>query len=256
MKAKDTGYQRVRDPRLKRYVPKDWNHVEKHPLTAAIIETIKPVPVVCGVNWYSAFDRPTKEKDGRFWVGKSSKNLGYVRGGHCICMPDNGKKDSWNNYTFYNQGNEGACVGFGSSRAMTLLNQKEYNPWWLWDEAKMGDDFPDTNPGDTSGTTVRAAMDVLRFKGHVAWNNDQAGLSVSDRDKLPPNMADGIATNKWATNVNDLFSVLQNSLYEKLEAIPFINSWGTSYPWFTWVPITIWERLLKENGEMTMITDL
>lgn len=617
----NTGYKKVSDPRLKRYIPKDWSHVEKHPLTASIIETVKPAPVVVGVNWYSAFDSPRKEKDGRFWVGKNSDRLGYVRGGHCICMPSNGKLDTWKNYIYYNQraegacfkpdvlismadgslkpiqelrlfekvltaeGNEGAithlfgrcydsdihkiklwghnvfectsehpvltkrgyipanqivvgdevclvskmpfennellvlpflnlkkaspsharrhevrfngfggtvevkikkmpdvirltknlgrlfglylaeggttenkvvltfgkheedtlvkesvslikdcfdidariqyrpasinvvvygkewrvlfsrlfpgnvwsksvsaevlsgnkdfleamfygwvsgdghrrrgemtatsvsktlamamyriagslglcpvikkvkpgenayakirqfswevlvretmedkvwspdrghfvekhgngswrkvrkieiehfngvvynlevqgdnsyvadgigvhnCVGFGSSRAMSLLNKKLYNAWWLWDEAKLSDDFTDTNPGDENGSTVRAAMDVLRFKGHVAWNNNQAGLSVNDRDNLIANKSDGIVANKWATSVDDLFSVLQNPLYEKLEAIPFVNSWGTSYPWFTWVPCKIWERLLKEDGEMTMITD-
>lgn len=251
----NTGYKKVSDPRLKRYIPKDWSHVEKHPLTASIIETVKPAPIVVGVNWYSAFDTPRKEKDGRFWVGKNSDRLGYVRGGHCICMPSNGKLDTWENYIYYNQGAEGACVGFGSSRAMSLLNKKLYNAWWLWDEAKLSDDFTDTNPGDENGSTVRAAMDVLRFKGHVAWNNNQAGLSVSDRDNLIANKSDGIVANKWATSVDDLFSVLQNPLYEKLEAIPFVNSWGTSYSWFTWVPCKIWERLLKEDGEMTMITD-
>lgn len=250
---KNTGYKKIHDPRLKRYVPKDWSHVEKHPLTAAIAEKINPAPVVVGVNWYSRFDYPQKEKDGRFWIGKESDDLGYVRGGHCICMPANGKLDTWDNHIFFNQGAEGACVGFGSSRCMTLLNKKFYNPWWLWDEAKLADDFPQSNPGDQNGTTVRAAMDVLRLQGHVAWDNEQSGLSVADRDKLPAKRSDGILSNTWAVTVDDLFAVLQNPLYEKLEAIPFVNSWGTSYPWFTWVPVKIWERLLKEDGEMTMI---
>lgn len=41
--------------------------------------------VVWGINWYSNFDKPVKnKKTGEFWIGKS-KNLGYVRGGHAIC---------------------------------------------------------------------------------------------------------------------------------------------------------------------------
>ena len=243
------------DPRLGRLIPKDWSHVEKHPLILSSAEPIKPVPVIAGINWYSAFDTPVKHSDGRYWVGRDSDNLGYVRGGHCICLPSDGRLDTWENYIFYNQGIDGACVGFGSSRAMTNTHNKLFNARWLWDEAKLTDDFPDSNPGDNSGTTVSAAMDVLRLKGLVEWNNDQSGLPFAERDLLVPVKSDGIITNKWATSANDLFSVLQNPLYEKLEAIPLINSWGTAYPWFVWVPIAIWERLLKEDGEMTMITE-
>ena len=30
-------------------------------------------------------------------------------------------------------GPEGACVGFGCSRMMSLLNRKRYDARWLWD---------------------------------------------------------------------------------------------------------------------------
>src|SRR5690242_6882289 len=44
------------DPRLGRFVPDDWRHVERYPLTA-LSEADRPTraPVVIGVNWYSAF---------------------------------------------------------------------------------------------------------------------------------------------------------------------------------------------------------
>jgi len=249
----NTGYNEV-DLRLGRYVPSDWEHIEKHPLT--LREITKPTPVVVGINWYSDFDTPIRQRDGRWWTGLKPKHLGYVRGGHCVCMPQNGKVDTWDWHEFYDQGNEGACVGFGSSRAMSLLNGKSYNARWLWDEAKMIDEFPDTNPGDQNGTTVRAAMDILRKMGHVAWQEAQDSLSFQDRDKLPPVQSEGISSNKWALNVDDVLACLQNPLYSKMGAIPFVNSWGSIYPWFVWVPCETWARLIKEDGEFTVMVDL
>ena len=47
------------DPRLGRFIPDDWGHVESYPLTALAPEE-RPTqsPVVIGVNWYSEFDDP------------------------------------------------------------------------------------------------------------------------------------------------------------------------------------------------------
>ena len=68
---------------------------------------------------------------------------------------------------FYDQKSQGACVGFGSSWMMSILNRRKYDARWLWDRAKEVDEWTDTNPGDNQGTSVRAAMDVLRKMGHV-----------------------------------------------------------------------------------------
>src|SRR5215212_4104686 len=47
------------DPRLGRFIPDDWEHVERYPLTALSAEEQPArVPVVIGVNWYSEFDNP------------------------------------------------------------------------------------------------------------------------------------------------------------------------------------------------------
>src|SRR5215216_7556441 len=78
--------------------------------------------------------------------------------------------------TTYDQKREGACVGFGWSWAMTILNAAQdgpggpvpvYDARWLWNRAKAIDEWADTNPGDNNGTSVRAAGDVLRDVGHV-----------------------------------------------------------------------------------------
>lgn len=251
----NTGYKKIVDPRLARFVPKDFEHVEKHPLTRKTLSTVtRPAPVSVGVNWYSAFDNPVK-KGTSWWAGLDPKNLGYIRGGHCVCMPDDPTKDLLSWYTFYNQGNEGACVGFGTSRMMSLLNRKRFNAWWSWDMAKSVDDWSDTNPGDSEGTSVRAAMDIYRLRGHVPWSNTMDILTWQQRDQLAPLPAEGIVSNKWATNVDDLFLVLQNDNYKKKGAIPFLNSWGKDYPHIVWVPCETWDRLLKEDGEFTMVID-
>lgn len=226
---------------LGRAEPPDWEHVEKYSLTTKMaIDLPSPTPVVVGVNWYQSFDNPTKDKDGKWWVGRG--DLGRLRGGHCVVMPyDNRDSAAW--YKYYNQGSEGACVGFGSSRMMSHLNRKRYDARWLWDEAKKIDAWSDTNPGDNEGTSVRAAMDVLRMQGHKVMKS------------ATPNLNDGINENRWAISIDDLFSVLQNPLYKKLGAIPFHNSWGVGYPKKVWVPCETWHRLMNESGEFTMVTD-
>lgn len=99
----------------------------------------------------------------------------------------------------YDQGAEGACVGFGSSWAMTILNRKAYAARTLYLEAQKVDEWGDTPPEE--GTSVRAAMDVLRHVGH--WR------SVYNRrtkryDQTAPDINEGIEANQWATTVDEL----------------------------------------------------
>jgi hypothetical protein len=98
---------------LGRRVPRDFTHVEKYPLRIAAVRT--PAPVTAGVNWYSDFDHPIKDKDGKYWIGKNPDNIGSIRGGHCVCIPFLTSRDLTSWYHYYDQGSEGACVGFGSS---------------------------------------------------------------------------------------------------------------------------------------------
>jgi hypothetical protein len=228
---------------LGRREPTDWKHVERYPLTADTTPA-KPVPVTLGINWYTNFDSPQRDATGRYWIGRGS--LGSIRGGHCVCVPFDPAKDPATWWSFYNQGQEGACVGFGSSRMMSLLNRFRYDARWLWNEAKKVDGFPDTNPGDNNGTTVRAAMDVLRTEGHVK--------QVSGRD-LAVSLAQGISANRWATSAQDVLSVLQNPTYAQLGAVPILNSWGKDYPHVVWMPLATLDRVIRESGEATMVTD-
>src|SRR3954453_10392858 len=152
---------------LGRRPPSDWNHVEKYPLTAATVPA-KPSPVVIGVNWYVEFDNPQKDADGHYWIARDSK-LSKVRGGHCVCLKPRGTSDPDDWWDFYNQGQEGACVGFGISRLASQLNRKRYDGFWLYHEAQKVDEYPGE---DYEGTSVRAGLDVLRTRGHCVVGGD------------------------------------------------------------------------------------
>lgn len=97
----------------------------------------------------------------------------------------------------YDQGVEGACVGFASSYAMSLLNRRFYDARWLYQQAQLIDEWGDTPPAE--GTSVRAGMDVLRLQGHRRL---YAGTSQ------PAVMEEGIEANRWARNVDEVRACL------------------------------------------------
>lgn len=246
------------DQRLGRFVPDDWAHVERYPLTALPGEQ-RPtrVPVVIGVNWYEAFYRPGRDDStGEYWVAQNSSDLGRIRGGHCVCLEPGGSVDTSEWWTFYDQGSEGACVGFGWSRCMSLLNGERYAARWLWDRAKEIDQWPETNPGDSEGTSVRSAADVLRNHGHVDWDqSSMADDTHTERGRYAPALEDGITRVRWARSVQEVHEALGNPEADRLAAVPFLNSWGDNYPRRTWMPDAVLERLLREDADMAVPTD-
>lgn len=93
----------------------------------------------------------------------------------------------------YDQGNEGACVGFGESITMSILNRKYFDAWWLYREAQARDEWSDTPP--ESGTSLSAGFDVLRELGHRYIRAGVAG---------PPLLQHGIVTvNRWLSQFAD-----------------------------------------------------
>ena len=195
-------------------------------------------------------------------------------------------------HLIYDQGAEGACVGFGSSWMMSILNRKRYDCRWLYQQAQVVDEWDDTPPEE--GTSVRAAMDVLRTVGHrwVYFNKDR-----------PPNPADGISANRWATTVDEMRVCIASDIpitigvnwysnfdrpvevrtsgialrhfigrgdlgyvrgghcvcvfgaSDHLQAFCFTNNWGASYPQTVWMPYEVMQRLLNEYGEAAIVTD-
>lgn len=235
--------------------PKDLSHVKKYALSAQA--AVPRVPMAMGIDWYTEFDKPFVVSDGkmnRYFVAKDNK-LSTVRGGHCVCIKSGSFSDPLSWWDFYDQGQEGACVGFGTSRMMSQMNRERYNARWVWDHAKMIDEWPDTNPGDDNGTSVHAGADVLRTLGAVKWKKGMENLDVATRDALAPDQSKGILAARWATSVDDVRSVLQSSLNDRLQAIPFVNSWGRYYPHITWMPYTVVEKLIANGGEFLVPTD-
>lgn len=189
----------------------------------------------------------------------------------------------------WDQGWEGACVGFGTSMMMSLLNSgRRYDPRWLWSEAKEVDEWPDTNPGDDNGTSVRAACDVLRDEGHVRVYRGKA---------YDPAVAEGISTNRWAQSVDEIRAAIAEGIPvtlgidwytnfdrpEKIgtsywighgnlgtirgghavcaygasdakQAVKIKNSWGRDFP-LAWLPYDVLGDLLLDGGEACLVTD-
>jgi hypothetical protein len=188
----------------------------------------------------------------------------------------------------YDQGDTHGCVGYSASWMMSLLNRRLYAPRWLWNEAKLVDPFADSQPGDASETTVRAAMDVLRAQGH---------RRIYGGRELQPRRSDGITENRWALTVDQIRTSLSHGtpvvlgidwyrsfnqperagrewwigrgrlgkrlgghavcVYrasDQLQAVGIVNSWGPEYP-LTLLSYDLLERLLNEGGEATLVTD-
>lgn len=245
---------------LGRRAPSDWEHYEQYPLTAPrLAEITTPRPVVIGVNWYSNFDNPVQDSQGHWWIGRSS-SIGFIRGGHCVSLKQKGvSRRPDGSWKFYDQGSEGACVGFGTSQMMSQFNKKFYFARWLWDRAKEIDEWSDTNPGDSDGTSVRAALDIIRTRGHIPYtmtydfmNRDGESGDWVNRAKLTPVLAEGISANRWITSMDDVLQVLG---YTGLDYVDVMNSWGRSYPRLTRMPVTVLERLWEEDGEIGVPTD-
>jgi hypothetical protein len=227
---------------LGRRVPTDDNHIRKFPLTLETVPSV-PTPVVIGINWYSSFDNYVYDKSTRkYWIARDG-NLGTIRGGHCVCLKPSSVPDATGWYDWFDQGNEGACVGFGSARAMSLVYRKKFDPEWLYVEAQNADEWDDTPPEE--GTSVRAAFDILRTKG---------GVTTARGNRGPVDGKYGVLENRWARTVDEVIACLASPNYYKIGGIPFLNSWGRGYPHLTYIPLEVLQRVLNEDGEAAVWT--
>lgn len=227
---------------LGRRVPTDFRHFDRYPLSALPWrERPTYIPMPIGINWYPEFDRPYKGEDKRWRVSVPAPRS-RPRGGHCVCLQPAGTKDLVAWWLFYNQGQEGACVGEGCSRTMTLLNRKRYDPFWNYRQAQLIDEWEDTPPEE--GTSVRAGLEVLRTIGP---------RPVRRLNKVgEPSLADGISAYRWATNMQDVLTTLG---MPSATEVPVLNSWGRSYPHVVWFPVEALLRVQAEDGEFGVVTD-
>jgi hypothetical protein len=91
----------------------------------------------------------------------------------------------------YDQGTEGACVGYSQSWLMSMFNRMLYDAFRLYAAAQGIDEWADTPPA--GGTSLRAGFDVLRTIGH--WR------VYAGRTRAPM-LVEGIAENRWLTTVD------------------------------------------------------
>lgn len=235
--------------------PPDQAHIEKYPLKALAGTGPVDVPVTLGVNWYDTFDEPRElasSSEGTSWHlpdVEKGESLGSIRGGHSFCLEPMGavKLNKESLRTFYNQGVEGACVGFGHARAQSIMRgYRLFDAFWLYDEARKTEGtFP-----NGEGSTCRAAMKVLQTIGL----REQKGQTVCTRDvgdgPVDPKL--GISVFRWATTADEVLTALARP---KAQAVPFTNNWGDGYPLTVWMPVATLDRLLKEEGEADIVTD-
>lgn len=213
---------------LGRRIPPDTEHLALYPLTTDVEQAAADrapisddgtalVPVVAGTPWMTNFDRPEvvhTELHGTIYVIGRGK-LGTERGGHCYALKNPRLHDPNGYWSFYNQRAEGACPGFGSSRALSWIRGMEFDAVWLYKQAQLVDDFADTPPEE--GSTVRAALKVLQTQGPMRAGDSEPTFDL------------GIESYHWATSWDDVRSVLQ--VPDETPYVPFCNSWGEhGYP--------------------------
>lgn len=235
---------------LGRRPPTDDLHVRRYALTANTMPTV-PTPVVIGINWYEAFDRyvTLREKGvDHLYTGRDFRNLGHIEGGHCLCLRPPSVVDRW--WPFYDQGREGACVGFGWSRFASLMNRRQYDGFSLYHAAQVVDEWGDTPP--ESGTSVRAGGDIMRLKG--PWR------FVNRKPQVLPTVDDGIFQNRWATSIEEIAACLSPTDNGKRVLnegfVRLLNSWGIHYPKEVRLPLETLNRVIfAEYGDATVATD-
>lgn len=222
------------------FIPAEKPYAAQYPLLGAHVAAAeaKPVPVTIGIDWYDNFDQPVKI-GARWWIGKDD-DLGSIRGGHCVCLRPPIRSDLTTWWEYYDQGNEGACVGFGSSRMMTLLNRARYDAFWLYHEAQKVDPWP----GELyEGTSVDAGMQILRNRGGKTPN------------WMEPRPSQGISSYRWTSSVDEIVAVMGAEKWRMIGGLPLLNSWGRfGYPHQTWIPFDVLGFLL-ETGDASVVVD-
>jgi hypothetical protein len=249
---------RVEDARLDRLPSDRTDHLEKFPLTAATLPSTA-TPVVIGVNWYAAFDRPVRRRirGWDYWT-IGGGDLGRIRGGHAVCLRPWTVRDAAGWWPFYNQGVEGRCVEFAWLRALSLMNRQRYDitsRWHYWQMQQVdewsGGSYPGASPR-YEGTSVRAGGEVMRQWGAIPALRGGAPLPLDNAGDAV-RLDEGIAAYRWATSWDDVRTVL--GVPGWCPGVPMLNSWGRGYPRQVLLLDDTGARLHAEDGEMGVATD-
>lgn len=235
---------------LGRNNPSTFDHVEQHPVTAEQLVTPKIQPVAPGLNWYTSFDAPVKQSDGSYRLPE--KNLGTIRGGHCICLcpPSLLSKDTDANWQFFNQGQEGACEGFGHSRRFALLYGRHFDAFHLYDDAQREEGTYQPNGGSAENGTTNEAI----CKALAQWGvHEQTGAEAHRAPVSGERTVKKVSSYTWATSADQVLAVLGIT---DGGLMPLLNSWGEQYPHVVGMPPETLDRLLREGGECDVLVDV
>lgn len=255
------------DPRLGRYIPDSFDHVEKFPFSAVAPRTVMQVNKVMKLPYWH-------------WQHDQGAEGSCV--GHGIAM-------------------ERAITNTAQNIVLNALGIKTrwYDSIDIWNRAKEIDPWPDTNPGDDNGTSVHAGYDVAREQGIKRVKKmSLVGGKPTPIEGQPRDLKEGVVTNRWALTVDEMRSGISfglpiaigvnwysnfdtpitiNDEYwigkratlggirgghcvciygasDKRQAFRVKNSWGRGYP-LVWLPYSVMQRLLDEEGEAALVTD-
>lgn len=225
---------------LGRLTPPDFEHVAAKPVTA--LETTPTGSVVFGIAWYEGFDVPVLGTDGRYRI----KVQGNVRGGHCIASEpsDPGQKDLPVWHVFYNQGEEGACEGFGHSRALSLHTRHQFDAFWLYDDARR---IEGAYPNGEGSTNRSACAALERWGDH--YEDGHTNCTRTHWRRGVPGVE--IASHHWATTAEQVWAILGYAA--TVGEIPLLNSWGTEYPQRVYIAENDVQTLLDQEGEASIL---
>jgi hypothetical protein len=212
-------------------MPEDRAHERRYAMATAM--PTSATPVVVGIPWYEAFDRPVR-RGASWWIGTPDVAWGAVRGGHAVCLRPPSIGDVASAYLHYNQGSEGACVGFATARAATLCNRRLYDGFAQYRAAQRNDEWAGEG---YIGSSVNGGLQGLRLEG--AW------IVRAGKTAVTPSLADGISAFVWARTPTEVLQALRSSE----QFVRILNSWGGNYPREVRMPLSGVTRLMSEGGE-------
>jgi hypothetical protein len=190
--------------------------------------------------------------------------------------------------SYYNQGDEGACVGYSASWQTSYYNNaplQKYDARWLYKQAQANDNNPLTDPAKDTGTFVWAAFWVLRHLGHKKLNETK------------PDINDGLLSYYWGKTADDGrraisidrpfviginwyesfmqpekngsdywigknqlgklcggHAIIVRGASDVRQSLYLTSTWGWEYP-SIWLSYDMFNKLMKEDGEMCVGVD-
>lgn len=219
--------------------PHNRDHEQRY--NVALLEQQTAGPVVIGMPWYEAFDEPILDKERGWFLPDDLDSLGQIRGGHAVCVRPPFMREPSDAYTYYNQGMEGACVGFAVSRAATFQHRVLFAGRPLYLQAQKIDDWPGEN---YSGTSVMAGMRVLAEQGPY-----KATPENTRRTYRGPVKKYRAVSYLWANSVEQVHNL---ALASDEPFIRIVNSWGASYPYEVRMSDKLLAHIIEKGAEIAV----